>query len=260
MLAVLDITNYTENVTLVLTEAVKYFFLLVFCVLAIRLWHRWARRSAAKDTVGLLIAAVVTLLALAIGYFSMRQSLGSMYSYYGMKAFKNGQLPQALSLFETADGYWHTANTTGQKGVCILLLGDPVKGRNLIAQARTWRKGDSQFEDFYEGVYLFTKGDTEHSIPLLQVASTAEDYHWSVVKIFAVMYLEANRVAEASKLMQPFMQAEVAEPDQAYIMAGLKLADGKKAEARTLLDKFPDSALSPMWHSRYEKLRAQLRD
>lgn len=260
MLAALDIANYTDNVTLVLTEAVKYFFLLVFCVLAIRLWRRWARRPAPKDAVGLLIAVAVTLLALAIGGFSMRQSLGSMYSYYGMKTFRDGKLPQALALFETADGYWHTANTTGQKGVCILLLGDADKGRELLAQARTWRKADSQFEDFYEGVYLFTKGDTDHAIPLLQAASTADDYHWSVVKIFSVMYLEANRAADAGKLMQPFMQAEVTEPDQAYILAGLKLADGKKAEARALLDKFPAASLSPMWQSRYEKMRAQLAD
>ena len=92
------------------------------------------------------------------------------------------------------------------------------------------------------------------------MASTGEEYHWSVVKIFAVMYLEANQVADARKLMQPFLQVEVVEPDQAYIMAGLQLAAGNKAGARSLLDKFPARALSPMWLGRYEKLEAQLRD
>ncbi len=260
MLAVLDIGNYTENLTLVLTEAAKYFFLLLFCVLSIRLWRRWAGRSAAKDLAGLLMAAIVTLLAVVIGFFSMRQSLGTMYSYYGLKAFRNGQVLPALSLFEAANGYWPTADTIGRKGVCLLLLGQADQGRGLIANARAARPGGSPFESFYEGVYLFSRGDTEHSIPLLQMASTGEEYHWSVVKIFAVMYLEANQVADARKLMQPFLQVEVVEPDQAYIMAGLQLAAGNKAGARSLLDKFPARALSPMWLGRYEKLRAQLRD
>jgi hypothetical protein len=257
----LNIANYTTNVTLILTEAGKYFALLVFCVLAIRLWRRWGKSSVAKKNMaGFICALIATLLALAIGYFSMRQSLGLMYSHYGMQAFHGGRLQQALSLFTTADGNWHTADTTGQKGVCIMLLGSPVNGRNLIVQARAMRKGDSQFEDFYEGVYLFTTGDSGQAIPLLEFAGGDDDYRWNVIKIFAVINLEAGRLADVNRLMQPFMHAEVTEFDQAYILAALKLTEGKKSEARTLLDKFPMSELSPMWQIRYKKLRAQLDD
>ena len=74
------------------------------------------------------------------------------------------------------------------------------------------------------------------------------------------MELDQNRVADAAEQMKPFMQADVTEFDQAYIMAALKLADGKKAEARELLDKFPAAGLSPMWQNRFEKLRKQLQD
>ena len=74
------------------------------------------------------------------------------------------------------------------------------------------------------------------------------------------MELDENRAADAAELMKPFMQAEATEFDQAYIMAALKLADGKKAEARALLDKFPTADLTPMWQSRFEKLRTRLHD
>ena len=258
MQAVLDIGIYTENVTLTLIEAGKYFILLVFCVLAIRLWRRWARTSASKDIAGFFCALVATLLAAVIGYFSMRQSLGSMYSYYGMKAFRAGLVPQALSLFQIADDRWHTAETTGQKGVCLMLLGDPDRGRALIAQARILRQGDSQFEDFYEGVFLFIKDDVDHAAPLLEAASGSDEYHWSVIKIFAVINLDANRQADAVRLMQPFMQVAVTEPDQAYVLAALQQAAGKKDEARALLDQFPMANPSPKWQNRYAKLRAQL--
>lgn len=257
MLAVFDIGSYNENVALVLKEAGKYFALLVLSVLAIRLWRRWGK---SKDSAGLICSVGVTALAMAVGYISMRQSLGSMYSYYGMQAFRDGRLPQALALFETAGNNWNTADVIGRKGVCLLLLGHEDSGRNLIAQARTLRKADSQFEDFYEGVFLFTKNDTEHSIPLLAVAGRNDDYRWSVVKIFAVIYLEADQTADAAKLMEPFMHAEVTEPDQAYILASLALADGKKSEAKELLARFSAPNLPLMWQGRYEKLRAQLGD
>jgi hypothetical protein len=255
-----NIASYTSDVTLILTESAKYFVLLVFCVLAIRLWRRWARSSASKDKAGFFCALAATLLALAVGYFSMRQSLGSMYSYYGMQAVDSRRLPQALSLFTTADSYWHTADTTGQKGVCIMLLGDPVEGRALIAQARAMRKGDSQFEDYYEGVFLFTTGDANQAIPLLEFAGSDANYHWNIIKIFALINLDAGRMADVTRLMQPFMQADVTEPDQAYIVAAIKLAEGKNAEARALLDKFPATNLTPMWEARYKKLRTELGD
>ena len=97
-------------------------------------------------------------------------------------------------------------------------------------------------------------------MPLLQAAAADDTYRWSAIKIFAVMELDENRVADAAEQMKPFMQADVTDYDQAYIMASIKLADGKKAEAQALLDKFPETGLSPAWRGRFEKLRNQLRD
>ena len=72
------------------------------------------------------------------------------------------------------------------------------------------------------------------------------------------MELGENRAADAAELMKPFMQAEVTESDQAYIIASLKLAEGKKAEARAILKKFPPEDLTPMWKSRFEILQAEI--
>jgi tetratricopeptide (TPR) repeat protein len=256
-----DIGNYTTDIRLLLGEAGKYFVLLLFCVLAIRLWRRWATVAAAKNAGGLFWAVTAAILAAAIGYVSMCQSLSSLYSYYGMRAFRDGRLPQALSLFDTAEQDCRSADTLGQCGVCRLLLGDAYNGLTLIAQARTLRQGKgTPFEDFYEGLYYFTKGDVSAAVPLLQAAGADDLYRWSVIKIFAVMELDENRVADAVGQMKPFMQADVTEFDQAYIMAAVKLADGKKAEAQALLEKFPATGLSPMWQARYEKLRSRLQD
>jgi tetratricopeptide (TPR) repeat protein len=256
-----DIGNYTRETQLILPEAGKYFILLVFCVLAIRLWRRWMKIPAARNIAGLFWACAATLLAAVIGYFSMRQSLGSLYSYYGMEAFHAGRLPQALSLFETAEQNWRNADTLGQKGVCLLMMGDANDGLALISQARALRKGKgTPFEDFYEGVYRFTKGETSQAIPLLQAAAADDDYRWDIIKIFAVMELDQNRVADVVEQMKPFMQAEVTDFDQAYIMASLKLAAGKKTEAQALVDKFATTNLPPVWQSRFEKLRKQLQN
>ena len=255
----LDIGRYTENTTLVLMEAGKYFVLLLFCILAIRLWRRWLKIPASRNAGSFLGAAAATVLAIVVGFFSMRQSLGSMYSCYGMRAFRDGRLPQALALFETADQDWRTANTLGQRGVCLLMMGYPESGFALIAQARALRQGrEAPFEDFYEGMYYFLKGDVDRAVPLLQVASVDDTYRWSVIKTFAVINLDANRVTDAAGLMQPFQQVEVTESDHAYIMASLKFADGKKAEARALLDRFPEAGLTPAWKQRFEQLRAKL--
>src|SRR5882757_7135882 len=108
-----DIGNYTANTTLVLGEAGKYFAVLLFSVLAIRLWRRWIKTSPADKSKSLLLAGVATLLAAVIGYFSMCQSLGRLYSFYGMEAFHAGRLSQALSLFETSAKYWHSADVLG---------------------------------------------------------------------------------------------------------------------------------------------------
>jgi tetratricopeptide (TPR) repeat protein len=257
-----DIGSYTEKMQLFLCEASKYFALLLFCILAIRLWRRWTKVSAAHNANGLLWAVAATVLAVVIGYCSVRQSLASLYSYYGMQAFRAVRLTQALSLFDMAEKNWRDADTLGQKGVCLLLLGDVDNGLAMISQARAMRKGrGTPFEDFYEGLYHFTKGETHMAVPLLQ-ASTADDiYRWSVIKIFAVMELDQNRVADVAEQMKPFMQADVTELDQAYIMASLKLAAGQKAEAQALVDKFAaTNNLPALWQGRFEKLRKQLKN
>ncbi len=254
-----DIGNYTETTRLVLAEAGKYFTLLLFSVLAIRLWRRWAGSSGANKPGNLLLACAFTLMAAGIGYFSMRQSLGKLYSHYGMSAFRANRLPQAFTLFDLSSKYWNSADALGQKGVCLLLSGDPDRGLQLIGDAKTRRRGrNTHFEEFYEGLYLFIRGQQSNSVPLLAAASADSDFRWSVVKLFAVMALDENRVADAAGQMKPFLKAEVTEFDQAYIMASLKLADGKKAEAQAILNQFPAQGLSPMWKSRFEKLQAKM--
>ena len=254
-----DIGVYTESTKLVLAEAGKYFALLLFVVLAIRLWRRWAKTSAADKSKSLLLAAGITLIAAVIGYFSMRQSLGKLYSYYGVQAFQAGRLMQALSLFDTSEKFWNGPDALGQKGVCLLVAGDAEHGLPMIETAKARRKGaGTSFENFYEGLYYFTQGQVAKSVPLLQAASADQNYRWDVIKLFAVMELEANHPEDAAALMKPFMAAEVTESDQAYIVASLKLADGKKAEAQALLDKFSTNNLSPMWKTRFEKLQAKI--
>ena len=256
-----DIGNYTAGVQAVLGEAGKYFGLLVVCVLTLRLWKRWAKIASARNIGGLLWAVTVTLCAVAIGWVSLRHSLGSLYSHYGRRAFHDGHLPAALSLFATAEKNWRSADTLGQCGVCLLLLGRAGQGLELISQARSLRGGSgTPFENFYEGLYRFAQGDVRAAAPLLQAAAADDLYRWSVIKIFAVMELDENRVADVAGQMKPFLQAEVSEFDQAYIMAALDLAGGRKTEARALLDKFPGAGLSPAWQGRYQKLRSQLQD
>ena len=224
-----DIGNYTETTELILGEAGKYFALLVFSVLAIRLWRRWAKIPAADKLKNLPLAGAVTLAAIAIGYFSMCQSLGKLYLHYGMETFGEGRLLPALSLFEMSSEYWESAAATGGDGVCLLLLGKPDQGIQRIEKAKSMRRGHgAAFEEFYEGLYFFKEGGRTNAVPLLQAAWADETYHWSVTKLFAIMLLDENRPADAAEWMKPFMQADVTEIDQAYIVASLKLAEGKK--------------------------------
>jgi hypothetical protein len=256
-----DITNYTETTELVLGEAGKYFALLLFAVLSIRLWRRQMKDSATSKLKNLFLACLATVIACAIGYFSMRQSLSSLYSHFGMKAFQENRLLQALSLFETSSEYWKNADTLGQEGVCLLYLGRSAEGGQLIEKAVSMRKGNgTSFEEFYEGLYFFTQGQKSKAVPLLNAASVDPMYLWSVTKLFAIMLLDENRVADAADWMKPYMQADVTESDQAYVMASLKVADGKKAEAQALLNKFPSAEedQSLVGKARFEKLRAQV--
>lgn len=254
-----DIQDYVETTKVILGETAKYFALLLFSVLAIRLWRRWSKSPAASRFNDLLLAGVVTVVAAVVGYVSLCQSLGKLYSHYGMNALRANRLPQAFTLFETSSKYWNSADVLGQKGVCFLLSGHPDQGLQLIGEAKALRRGHgTPLEDFYAGLYLFTLRQYSNSVPLLEAAAADGTYRWSVVKIFAVMDLDENRTAEAAGLMKPFLQAEITESDQAYIVAALKLADGKKAEAQAILNKFPPDDLSPMWKARFEKLQAEI--
>jgi len=256
-----DIGNYTNSTALILSEASKYFALLVFSVLAIRLWRRWTKIPTVDKLKNLPLACVVTFAAVAIGYFSMCHSLGKLYFHYGMNAFGEDRLLPALSLFETSSKYWNSADATGADGVCRLLLGRPDQGIQRIQNAKSMRKGRSTpFEEFYEGLYFFQAGERTNAVPLLKTAWENEMYRWSVTKLFAIMLLDEDRPADAADWMKPFMQVEVTEVDQAYIVASLKLADGKKAEASMILGKFPSEAedQSLVGKVRFEKLRAQL--
>jgi tetratricopeptide (TPR) repeat protein len=258
-----NIGNYTEKTALILGEAGKYFALLVFSVLAVRLWRRWANIPAADKLKNLPLAGAVTLAAMAIGYFSMCQSLGKLYLHYGMNAFGEGRLLPALSLFETSSKYWKSADAAGADGVCRLLLGKADEGIQRIENAKSMRQGRSTpYEEFYEGLYFFKAGERTNAVPLLNAAWADETYRWNVTKLFAIMLLDENRPVDAAEWMKPFMQIDVTETDQAYIVASLKLAEGKKAEARAVLGRFPpeEENQSLVGQARFEKLRAQLGD
>ena len=256
-----DIGNYSEITTLVLREGGKYFALLLMAVLAIRLWRRWSRTTTADKLTSGLLAGAATAAAAASGYFSMGQSLGKLYSYYGMEAFHAGRLSQAFFLFSMSAKFWNSPDALGQQGVCLLLSGNAGEGLHLLDEAKARRRDTgTPFEDFYEGLYYFTGGKTAQSIPLLTVAGAEPAYRWDVIKLFAVMELEANQTAEAETLMKPFLAADVTESDQAYIIASLRLAEGRTNEARAVLDKFPSGDLTPMWKTRFEKLQARMRN
>jgi hypothetical protein len=255
-----NIGNYTETTEFVLGEAGKYFALLLFSVLAIRLWQKWAGNKGANKSKDLFSAALATLIACGIGYFSMCQSLGKIYLHFGMDAFRQNRPLQALALFETSSKFWKSADATGKEGVCLLYLGAPDEGKYKIAKAKSMRKdGNSSFEEYFEGVYYFTQGQKSNAVPLLNAAASDSVYLWDATKLFAIMLLDENRVADAADWMKPFMQADVTESDQAYVMASLELAEGKKAEALALLNKFPpeEENNSLAGKARFEKLRAQ---
>jgi hypothetical protein len=176
-----------------------------------------------------------------------------------MKAFHAGRLPEALSLFETSGKFWNDADAAGERGVCLLLSGNASDGERLIQKAKAMRKGKGvPFEEFYEGIYFFTQGERNKAVPLLQAATVDSQFRWSVVKIFSVMALDDGRPKDAAEQMKPYKDAEITQFDQAYIMASLKLADGKSDEAKTILKKFPAQNLSPAWKKRFEKLQEQI--
>ena len=256
-----SIHSYVELVKLILAESVKYFALLLIIVLAIRLWRRLPKLPGGKKIGNLLLAGFATVLAMGIGYFSICHSMSSMYLYFGMQSFHAYKLEPALSLFQDALDYRRNADALGGKGVCLLWTGQVADGLRTLEEARMLRKGKaSPFESFYEGMYFFYQADTTNAVPLLEAASASPDFQWGVTKLFAVIQLDWNQPQEAAQLMQPYLKAEVTEADQAYVIASLWLADGKKTEAQALASRFLTNSPTPFWQARFEKLRARIQE
>lgn len=256
-----NLPNYSANVLVILTEGGKYFAVLVLAILAIRLWRRWGRVSSGGKASSLMLACLMTALTALAGYLSMRHSLARMDSYFGMRAFDQGHLPQALSLFEASERNWGNADTLARRGVCFLFLGEGQRGLALLKQARDLRQGEgTSFEFINEGLYRFGQGDAPGAIRFLRAAAKDATYNWTATKTIAVIELDQNQVAAAAEDMKPFLQVDVRDFDQAYVLASLKLADGNKAEARALLNQVSTNSLGPVWASRFDKLRAHLQD
>jgi len=253
--------GYTELAQLILSESAKYLFLLLFSVLAVRLWRRLPRLSAENKRNNLLMACLASVIACGIGYFSIYHSLSRLYSYYGTRAFNSGYLSSAYSLFEKSSAYWKSADAIGEQGVCLLWLGDPKRGIQMIAEAKKIRAGhNNSFEQFYEGLYYFFQKQADLAIPLLAAASTDPAYNWNVTKLFAVLYVDNDQFEDAERLMKPFAEVKITDYDHAYIMASLALFEGKKAEAKILVDKFGLEGLPPFWKSRFDTLRAKIQN
>ena len=258
-IAMPGIPEYVHWTGLLLEEAAKYFALLVLVVLATRFWRRTVKVSREKKAGNVLLASLTSVLAAGLGYLSICHSMGLMYSYFGMKAFHSAKLDSALILFQDSLGYWKSADALGGKGICLLWLGDANGGIQLLNEARTMRRAKgSSFEDFYEGLYDFYHDDTTNAVPLLEAASADPAFQWNVTKLFATLQLDWDRPQEAARLMQPYMQAEVTDVDQAYVVAALKLANGKTNEAQALVDKFLTNNPPPFWKIRLEKLQAKI--
>lgn len=254
-----NIGVYVNMIEVGLGETGKYFALLIFSVLSIRLWRRWCRTPAPLKPKCLMLACAASLIAVAIGCVSVRHSLALLYSHYGTQALRQERLAPALSLFQKSLDYWKSADALGKEGLCLLWLEKPGEGIRLLDEAKSLRGGrSSPFEQFYEGLYFFYHGQSDTAAPLLEAASGEEVFRWPVTKLFAVIQLDRNQPHEAALLMAPYIQAQISETDQAYVMASLKFADGEKSEALALVEKFSPGDDSPFWKSRFEKLRVQI--
>ena len=256
-----SIHSYVDLVKLILSESAKYFALLLLVVLAVRFWRRLPRLSGAARRGNLILACLVTLLSIGVGYFSICHSMSLMYWHFGVKAFQNSQVDPAFSLFDTSWHYHNNADALGGKGVCLLVAGRADAGLSLLESAKEMRhRRGTPFENFYEGLYYFYNNDVTNAVPPLEAASADTDYAWEVTKLFAVIQLDRNQPQEAAKLMQPYLEAQISDPDHAYIMARLDLANGKRAEAQALVDKFSTADMAPFWRTRFERLKAGLQN
>ncbi len=252
--------DYIVLIKLLLWEAAKYVSLLIISVLAIRLWRRFPKISGPNRRKTLLLACFFSLIACSIGYCSVLQSLGLLYSYYGTRAFESGNFGSASSLFQTSSGCWQTADALGKQGVCLLLSGRPEAGIQLLDEAKAMRRSQSSFEQYYEGAHYFFHDQPDQAMPLLEEASASPAYLYGATKLLAIIQLERNQAAEAARLMSPFPQAKPEGCDQAYIVASLDLREGKKTAAKALLDQFPSEKLPTFWRIRFEKLRAEIQN
>ena len=256
-----NLFNYSANVLVILSEGGKYFALLLLTILAIRLWRRWRRVASPRKAGVLVLASLVTVLAALTGYVSMRHSLARMDAYFGMKAFYNGRLPAARSLFEASERNWANPDTMACRGVCMLFSGEGERGLAVLKQARDLRQGTgTSFEFIHEGMYRFSQGDAPGALRFLRAAAKDAAYSWPAATTIAVIELDQNQVAAAAEDMKPFQQLDVTDFDQAYVLASLKLAGGNKAEARALLNQAQTDNLEPGWQNRFDKLRARLQD
>lgn len=255
--------EYLDFTKILLGETVKYVLLLLFSVLAIRLWRRLPQLSASHFWNNFLLACLASSIACGIGYFSVRHSLSLLYSYYAKRAFNQGHWPSCFILCQSSAKYWRNADAVGGQGVCLLLLGHPGEGLELIQEAKALRHGhNTPFEEYYEGELYFYQNQPDKAVPLLEASSADPTYYWNVVKMLTVVQLDRHQVADARQLMKSFLQVPVQkdECDHAYIMTSFDLLDGKTNAARALLDEFPPDQLDPFWKSRFEQLRTKTRN
>ena len=120
------------------------------------------------------------------------------------------------------------------------------------------RKGNgAPFEQHYEGLFYFFHEQPDKAYPLLEASSGELLYRWDAIKLLCVILLEKNQGLEAANFMAPFAEVKVKDCDHAYVVASLKLLEGKKRETEALLDEFPPDKLAEFWKTRFEKLRAK---
>ena len=255
--------EYTDLIKVLLGETVKYVFLLLLCVLAIRLWLRLPKLSAGRRWNNVLLASSISGIAGIAGYFSIHHSLSLLDSYYAQRALDLRNWSSGLVLFQRSDQLWHNADAVGGEGVCLLLLGDNRDGVNLIQQARAMRHGrNTPFEDYYEGELYFFDNQPDKAVPLLEGASANPVYFWNVAKMLTIIALDRHQIETARRLMKPFLQVPVEkdEYDHAYIMISFDLLDGKTNEARMLLDEFPPGQVNSFWKSRFARFSTSIQN
>jgi len=257
----INMGEFTNFAKIFLGEAAKYVLLLLFVILAIRLWRRTPAVSGKNRKINSLLAATATIIAAAIGYFSFRHSMGRLYSHYGVEAFQTGHPAAAVVLFSKSCEFWNNTEALGNEGVCLLWAGHPNEGVHLLDRARTAQGGtNSAFQNYYEGLYLLYNGQTDKASSLLEAASASSVYRWNVIKLFATLNLDHNQTQEAENMIKPFKDAPVTETDQAYVMASLDLIEGKKSEAQAVWQKFNSTNLPPFWQTRFDKLGAKIQN